>query len=46
VEEKETMKDLLKQHSHPSITFDIRRELFSSRSRGDLEPAQEMEVDM
>ena len=34
-EQKEDLKTLLRTHPHPSITPEIRRELFSGRSRGD-----------
>jgi len=34
-EQKEKLKSLMRTHSHPTITSEIRRELFSSRNRGD-----------
>ena len=34
-EQKEALRDLLRAQPHPKVTPEIRRELFSSRSRGD-----------
>ena len=44
-EQKQSLKILLRHHSHHMITPLIRRELFSGRSRGKKEPASE-DVDM
>ena len=40
LKQKEALRDLLRAQPHPKVTPEIRRELFSSRSRGDpyLEP--------
>lgn len=46
IEEKEEMKVLMKQHIHPQITPDIRRELFASRSRGEKAAPTDMEVEV
>jgi len=35
IEEKQAFKELMRRHQHPAVTPEIRRELFSSRSRGD-----------
>jgi essential nuclear protein 1 len=35
VEQKEALRDLLRVQSHPKLTPEIRRELFSGRNRGD-----------
>ncbi len=38
-EQKEALKPVLKRHAHVSMTEDVRRELFGSRSRGEKAPA-------
>jgi len=46
VEEKELMKELIKKQQHPQITPEIRRELFFSRSRGEVAPIATEDTDM
>lgn len=38
IEEKQALKELMRKHQHPGVTPEIRRELFSSRSRGEAKP--------
>jgi essential nuclear protein 1 len=46
IEEKEGLKELMRKQNHPNVTPEIRRELFSSRSRGDVVPPEEMDVEV
>jgi len=45
IEEKEALKNLMRKHQHPGVTPEIRRELFSSRSRGEPKTAAGMDMD-
>ena len=38
IEEKQALKELMRKHQHPGVTPEIRRELFSSCSRGEAKP--------
>lgn len=42
-EQKQLLKLLLRQHSHPKVTPEIRRELFSTRSRGEADEGMDIE---
>eukprot|EP00658_Telonema_sp_P-2_P032319 TRINITY_DN2395_c0_g1_i5.p1 TRINITY_DN2395_c0_g1~~TRINITY_DN2395_c0_g1_i5.p1 ORF type:complete len:448 (+),score=146.34 TRINITY_DN2395_c0_g1_i5:160-1503(+) len=46
LEEKELLKELLKRHYHPTITPEIRRELFFGRSRGEAAAAPDAETSL